>query len=229
MTYKHFFFDLDQTLWDFEKNSKITLEEIYSKFNLKLRGVESFEEFFSCYTQHNNELWSYFRAGKIDKDYLRKQRFKLVLNEFQIYDDQIEDNISNTYFTLCPQKTNLFPYTIETLGYLKDKYLLHVITNGFEEQYIKLDRSGLREYFHVIVTSEKAQCSKPNPAIFKYALEQSNAEPYESVMVGDNISVDLLGARTFGMDQIFFNPNFIHYNEKFTYEIHCLRELQDLF
>ena len=127
-------------------------------------------------------------------------------------------------------KTHVFPFTYEVLDYLKDKYHLHIITNGFEEvQYTKLEQSKLLHYFQHIVTSEQVGVKKPNPEIFRYALVKAVCNPDESIMIGDDLPVDILGAKGIGMNQVYFNPEKIAHQESIDLEISCLSQLQELF
>lgn len=230
MKYQHLFFDLDRTLWDFETNSLQALKEIYLNFSLQDRGINSFHDFLAKYKFHNEKLWSLYREGQITKAKLRYQRFQFTLQEFEINEDKLAVQLGEMYVSLSPKKTNLFPFAHESLAYLKKKYQLHIITNGFEEvQYIKLDKSNLDQYFDVIVTSEQVGCTKPNPIIFNYALDKANAKPQDSIMIGDDLQVDLLGAKVLGIDQVFFNPHEVKHNQDLNYEIKCLSELQKIF
>ena len=112
------------------------------------------------------------------------------------------------------------------LLYLKKKYSLHIITNVFEEvQYIKLASSDLIQYFDVIVTSEQVGVKKPNSKIFEFALEQAKAKPDESIMIGDDFPVDILGAEKIGMQGVYFNPNKLAHSNAVVHEIFCLSEL----
>ncbi len=138
----------------------------------------------------------------------------------------IIDAIANDYVTISPTKTNLFPQALEILTYLKSKYRLHIITNGFVEvQYTKLERSGLRPYFIKVITSEEAGANKPAPAIFNYALELANATAAASLMIGDNEEVDIDGARLAGIDQVLFDFADEHQGSVATYRITSLQQL----
>jgi putative hydrolase of the HAD superfamily len=130
---------------------------------------------------------------------------------------------------MSPLKTKLIPGTHEVLRYLSGKYSLHIITNGFNEvQYIKIERSGIKQYFDKIITSEEAGCNKPNKNIFFYSLKKASAEIGESLMIGDDIEVDILGAQSIGMDQVFLNLNNFSHDHSFTYEIRSLNELMNI-
>lgn len=226
--YKHIYFDLDRTLWDFDTNAKETFIEIYNNLNLeKIFG--SFDAFYSTYNKYNDQLWKDYREGKIEKSILRWKRFALTLEEFGVKNDDLAKQIGDEYVIISPTKKQLFPYTHEVLSYLKNKYKLHIITNGFSEiQFVKLKNSDLDKYFTQVVTSEEAGAQKPSPVIFNHALKLANAEADESIMIGDDLETDILGAKKLGIDQVFFNTDNIKHNEDITYEISSLNQLQEI-
>lgn len=227
--YKHLFFDLDRTLWDFDKNSKETLHEIYDDFNLHGLGTPEFEEFYNHYLNHNVRLWELYRNEKIQKDFLSVERFYVTLQHFGIENKALSEMISKEYVKRSPLKTNLCPHTHEALSYLSGKYTMHIITNGFEEiQHKKLKTCGLDKYFESVITSEEAGCKKPDKNIFFYSLEKSNSNIPESIMIGDDIAVDILAAKSVGMDQVFINHQKIEHKEDITYEIFSLKELTEI-
>jgi len=228
-TYKHLFIDLDRTLWDFERSAQQTFEAIYVKHQLKDLGVPSLEEFKVFYTKHNDRLWSYYRKGQIKKEVLSVQRFDLSLKDFSINDIELAKKMANDYVSLSPTMVSLFPYTHEILTYLRSKYVLHIITNGFEEvQQKKLDTADLRQYFTEIITSEKAGAKKPEAEIFDYAFKLTGATKDDSLMIGDDFKVDILGAKTQGIDQIFVNYNHLEYRDKATYEVFALKKIETI-
>ena len=227
-TYKHLFFDLDHTLWDFEKNSHEAISELHQKHGLDELGIPDFNIFHSKYIEINDHLWNKYRKGQIEKEELRYVRFHEALKHFGIDDVTKAKQIGDEYVEISPKKTNLLPFAEEVLLYLSDKYVLHIITNGFEEvQHIKLESSKLNHFFDLIVTSEKAGFKKPSPHIFTYSLKQSGAKRKESLMIGDNLIADVIGAKQIGIDQVFFNPKKAKHQEKLTFEISCLRELKN--
>ena len=100
----------------------------------------------------------------------------------------------------------MFEGTIEILEYLKDQYKLHIITNGFEEvQNKKMRKSGILHFFDHIITSESVGVKKPNPKVFKHALDMAKTSASSSVMIGDNLEADIYGAINCGMKAIHFN------------------------
>ncbi|MBX7181034.1 MAG: YjjG family noncanonical pyrimidine nucleotidase [Bacteroidia bacterium] len=228
-TYKHLFFDLDRTLWDLDRNSREALLEIYTHFKLEELGVINFEAFFENYKHINHRLWDDYRKGLIHKDSLRTIRFSQTLQLFQIFDPRLSEQIGYTYVEISPKKTNLLPNALSTLEYLAPHYQIHIITNGFEEvQHIKLENSGLKPYLSHIITSEKAQCKKPDPRIFAFALHETGAKRNESLMIGDSLELDIIGAKQVGISQVYFNPEGIKHSVEITHEIRNLQELQNI-
>ncbi|MEO5595038.1 MAG: YjjG family noncanonical pyrimidine nucleotidase [Chitinophagaceae bacterium] len=230
--YKHLFFDLDHTLWDFEANSRQTLAELYETMNLKERGVDDFERFNKNYLVHNEKLWDRYRKGFIKTEELRWKRMWLTLLDFKIGDEKLAREMGLVFLNLLPSRKLLFPHAIEILNYLTQKnYVLHLITNGFEAtQHAKLKNSGLDSFFKEVVTSEGSNSLKPHKAIFDYALLKSNANLKESIMLGDDIDVDIAGARAAGLDQVYVN----HLNKPLpaiqpTFTITSLKELENIF
>jgi putative hydrolase of the HAD superfamily len=228
--YKHIFFDLDHTLWDFNSSSLYTIKEMFITFGLESKGVPTHEVFLKEYHFHNDRLWELYRNGELKKEVLSSLRFADTLRNFGIDDEALAEKLSDFYLFHSPRNVFLFPYALETLAYLKQRYKLHIITNGFEEvQRTKLDVSGLREYFTTVITSEEAGVKKPDKGIFYYALKKTSAFPDESIMIGDDLEVDILGARAVGIQGVYFNPEAKIHKEKLLLEIKLLNELQIYF
>jgi len=229
MKYKHIFFDLDRTLWDFDTSANIAFAELFEKYKLAEKGVESVGAFQTTYNLHNEELWSLYRNGKIKKEVLRGKRFLLTLRDFGIDDVMLSERFGQDYIAISPLRVALFPHAEEILKYLMNKYQLNLITNGFSEvQEIKLISSGLGKYFKVVVTSEEAGFKKPDKRIFTYAFDKANADPAESIMIGDDPDVDILGAKAVAMDQVLFDPEKIYKQNGSTFHINHLKELEGI-
>jgi len=229
--YKHLFFDLDHTLWDFEANARATLQELHVALQLEKRGVNDFELFHRNYLAHNEKLWERYRNGYIKQEELRVKRMWLSLLDFKIADEELAKELSTRFLDLLPTRTILFPYTKEILQYLRDKrYVLHLITNGFEKtQHNKLMFAGLKPFFNEVITSEGSGSLKPNKEIFEFALEKCSADPKESIMIGDSIEVDIIGAMNAGIDQVYVNHLGVNPTVKPTYTVNSLRELEKIF
>jgi putative hydrolase of the HAD superfamily len=207
MKYKHIFFDLDHTLWDFETNSKQALQQIYKEQNLIEKGIPVFDNFYNRYVPINDRYWARYHNQIVSKEKLRHGRFYDTLKEFGINDEALAETMAQSYLDLSPKMTSLFADAVDVLKYLQSKYTIHLITNGFAEvQWIKIENSGLKPFFEHIIISEEVGTQKPDKAIFEIAMERAKTNAAESIMIGDNYNTDIVGARNAGMDQIFFNP-----------------------
>jgi putative hydrolase of the HAD superfamily len=231
MKYKHLFFDLDHTLWDFDSNARQTLEQMHLDLKLVDRGIHDFELFYKNYLQHNDKLWDRYRKGYIKQEELRLKRMWLALLDFKIADEALAREMSDLFLQLLPSRTIIFPHTREILHYLTNKgYQLHLITNGFEKvQLCKLKSCSIDHFFNEVITSESSNSLKPEKEIFEFALSKTGATLEESIMIGDTIDVDIVGAMNVGMDQIHVNYNGAEQNIKPTYTVRTLKELEDIF
>ena len=229
--YKHIFFDLDNTLWDFDRSSMLAFERVFEEFNLINYGIPSAKEFHKTYFVYNNLLWEQYRQGKIDKEFLKNERFRLPLEDYSIYDENLAHNLGESYTDYAARLVALVPNTIEILTYLKEKkYKTHLITNGFlEVQSIKMQASELDKYIDKTFVSEVVGYKKPDHRIFYHAMENAGADIENCVMIGDDLSVDILPAKEIGMPHIYFNRKQIPHNEILDYEIKDLIEIKDLF
>lgn len=227
--YEHIFFDLDKTLWDYDRNSNEALQEIYTIEKLGENFNIQMSSFIDVYHEINILMWQYHREGKIGKEGLRNQRFVLMLEKLGVKDGMLAARLNEGYMKSAVYKKHLMPYTIEVLDHLQEKYKLHIITNGFEEsQGLKLKNSGLARYFTHVITCESAGCTKPDRKIFEYALRVSGAKRRKSLMVGDHLEVDIIGARRVGMDQAYVNSLPMTRREKVTYHISSLQGLKEI-
>ncbi|HEU4473044.1 MAG TPA: YjjG family noncanonical pyrimidine nucleotidase [Flavisolibacter sp.] len=228
MKYKHLFFDLDHTLWDFDANARATLIQLYNDLELSKKGIDDFERFYENYLAHNERLWARYRNGFIKQEELRIKRMWLTLLDFKVADEPLARKLSELFLDLLPTRTLLFPQTKEMLQYLADRgYRLHLITNGFEKvQYGKIRNSGLEGFFDEVITSESSNSLKPKKEIFFYALEKAGAEITESLMIGDSMEADIMGAMGVGMDQVHANYTGAPQEIRPTYTITALPDLK---
>ena len=228
--YKHLFFDLDHTIWDFETNAKETLNDLYKQHHLSDKGIDDFNRFFEKYSYHNERLWDKYTKGLIKQDELRWKRMWLTLLDYKIADENLSRQLAIDFLHVLPTKTNLFPHTIEVLEYLtQKKYVLHLITNGFEiVQHSKIKNCKIEQYFTEVITSEASNSLKPHKEIFDFALQKSGALLQESIMIGDNQEADIIGAKNAGMDTIFVNHLKIQPTVKATFTIEHLEELEEI-
>lgn len=227
---KHIFFDLDHTIWDFDRNAEETLHELYQQYELQKLGLSSAEQFISTYTENNHLLWAQYHVGSITKEKLRSERFSKTFIELGVHPEKIPAQFEEDYVRITPTKTNLFSGSEKVLTYLKSKYTLHIISNGFKESTLtKMEVSGLNPYFKNVIISEDVGVNKPDKAIFEYALDKATAEKHESIMIGDSIEADIRGAQDYGMKAIFFNPLKKEYPADVKWQITHLEELLQHF
>ena len=219
---KHLFFDLDHTLWDFDKNSALTFEKIFEINNIEVE----LNSFLEVYMPINLAYWKLYREEKIDKTSLRFARLKDAFDALGVkVSTQLIYKLSDDYITHLSTFNHLFDGTITILDYLKPKYTLHIITNGFKEvQHGKLNKSGIAHYFETVTNSEMVGVKKPNSKIFKHALDLAKATAEQSLMIGDNLEADILGALNFGIDAVCFN----YHNENIPNEIESINQLLEL-
>ncbi len=226
MRYETIFFDLDHTLWDFETNSRETLIELSEKYSFKEKGIDSIDLFIQKYFGINERMWDEYSKGIITKEELRYNRFHETLRSYEIDDFGLAMNIGSDYSSIAPYKPNMLPHTIEVLEYLSKKYPLYIITNGFEEvQHIKLKCCKIDHYFSDVITSERSGYKKPDTRMFDYSVDLVKAKNETSVMIGDSLSADILGARNAGLSQVYFNPKGSAHSENINHEIRSLNEL----
>ena len=198
--------------------------------NSKKRGIEDFEEMYKCYSVHNDKLWERYRNKFIKREVLRWKRMWLMLLDFKIPDTALAHEISTAYLEILPTQTLLMPHAKEVLEHCKGRYDMHLITNGFETtQRLKLQYSGIARYFTHLITSEKSNSMKPHRDIFDFALNLTKAEVAHSIMIGDAVDIDILGAINAGWDTVYYNPKNLPHNRQPTYEIKHLEELMKIF
>jgi len=202
------FFDLDHTLWDFEKNSALTFQKILTENNVAV----DFDRFLEIYVPINLEYWRLFREDKISKTELRYQRLAKAFKELDYeVSDELINHLSEQYIAHLSSFNHLFEYTEELLENLHSKYKLHIITNGFRDvQQKKIKASGIYDYFQHIVDSESVAVKKPNPKIFNHALQLANVAPENALMIGDSFEADIQGAHALNMHVIHVDFDKIH-------------------
>jgi len=227
--YKHIFFDLDHTIWDFDRNAEETLQELYIAHNLEKLGLQSADVFIKTYTHNNHQLWADYHLGRITKQALRETRFRKTFLDLGVEPELIPLVFEDEYVRICPTKTNLFPHAHEVLQYLSKRYQLHIISNGFKEATgIKVANTGLTSYFQNVIISELVGINKPDKAIFEHALNLAGATISESIMVGDSLEADVYGAMSYGMDAIYFNPAGLEKPADVPVQITSLRDLMEM-
>ncbi len=229
MQYKNLFIDLDDTLWDIHRNGKECLEEIYRDYGYE-EFYPTFEAYYDVYMPGNHHLWGLYRQGEITKEALIVERFLAPVRAFGIEDPDYAKRLSDDFLERTTRKTRLISGTLELLDYLKPKYRMHILSNGFREvQFKKIENSGLKSYFDKIILSEDAAINKPHPDIFTYALKNTNSRRDQTVMIGDSWDADIVGAHKSRIAQIWFNPEGISPDGfEPTYTVRTLEEIKEI-
>lgn len=229
MQYKNLFIDLDDTLWDIHRNGKECLEEIYRDYGYE-EFYPTFEAYYDVYMPGNHHLWGLYRQGDITKEKLIVERFLAPVREFGIDDPGYAKRLSDDFLERTTLKTRLIEGSLELLDYLKPKYRMHILSNGFREvQFKKIENSGLKPYFDKVILSEDAQINKPHPDIFTYALKNTNSRRDQTMMIGDSWDADIVGARQSRIAQIWFNPEgMVPDGFEPTYTVQTLEEIKGI-
>jgi putative hydrolase of the HAD superfamily len=220
---------LDHTLWDHQSNANETLADIYNDFELERLSGFNLNQFQDTFHKINHNLWHEYHLGRIDQAQIRNTRFKKVLSalDLEVFDSDME--LAEKYLSQCPCKSNLMPHALEVLDYLKERYPMTIITNGFDEiQHIKMVSSGLIGYFDLVITSERSGWLKPHHKIFDFAVQHARVSAAECLMIGDNPATDIKGARAAGIDQIYYDPGNHDDMLDSTYRIQSLLQLKEL-
>ncbi|PCJ81059.1 MAG: noncanonical pyrimidine nucleotidase, YjjG family [Bacteroidetes bacterium] len=233
---KDLFFDLDHTLWDFEKNSREALKEGYDLYSLNTKGIGDVSEYVFHYEKANTWCWGEYQAGRMEKNELRWRRFSMALEYCGLdvnSDPEVKmlgEKLGKHYVETSPFMTHLVKDALEVVKELKNRgHRLIILTNGFEEvQHIKVNRCGLEPFFEKVLTSDALGIKKPNPGIFKLALHIVGSRVQDAVMLGDSLESDVMGARDSGWGQVYYNPMGIPHNEAVLHEVKDLKSILEI-
>jgi len=219
------FFDLDHTLWDFERNSAATFELLFERHQLPI----DLQHFNTVYAPINRRYWKAYRNAEISKETLRYGRLKDAFDELNlVIDDALINHLAEGYIQHLTSFSHVFDHTHDTLSYLKSKYRLHILTNGFKEiQHKKLSGARIDQFFSCIINAEEVGVKKPHPEIFSAALQMAQVKPESALMIGDDLEADVLGALNVGIRAIHFNNEQLPTDSRCT-SISCLSELKKL-
>ena len=228
--YRDIFFDLDHTLWDTDNNAGRVLDQLYHQYNLAEKGIGTLEAFKAIYKQINERFWMDYAHGLVSKSDLRFKRFAQTLQHFGVKNYDLSYALSADFTSFTPRQKGLMPFALEVLDYLLNKgYTLTILTNGFTDaQKIKITSAGLDSYFTHLVTAEETGFKKPSVEIFNFALQLTKGNPEETLMIGDNLTTDIGGARQAGIDQVYFNPFHEKHEEIVTFEVDSLLGLKEI-
>ena len=231
MKYKDLFIDFDDTLYDTYGNAVIALRETFETFRLERFFVDP-QVFYDAYWAANIDLWTRYSKGEITRPYLIVERFRRPLSAGQGLDvtEPFCLEMSDKFLEFCYSKPGVEEGAHEVMDYLKHQgYRMHMCSNGFHEvQYKKLAACGLKDYFDTIILSEDAGANKPSMQYFDYALRQSGADNATTMMIGDNLQTDIMGANRAGLDTILFNRWGIEPSSVPTYTVETLRDIMKI-
>lgn len=230
--YKTLFIDLDNTLYDFSGNSREAYIAVYNLLDYD-RWFRSFEHYYEIYEEYNLRLWALYAEGKITKEHLNAERYSHPLRVVGAPDPEaIGAQFWDEAMKRLPLGSRLMPHAKEILTYLRPKYKMYILSNGFTElQSRKMQSAGIAHYFDGMILSEDIGVNKPNPAIFTHALQVAESTAEESLMIGDNYEVDIEGAQRVGIDQVFYNISKKDLNPEHpqpTFTVTSLLELKEI-
>lgn len=224
--YKHLFFDLDETLWDYFSNSSRVLTRLFYEYDLTSVGIPSIDAFLNAFKTGNNKAWHLYDMGQLNKESLRLKRFPMVFAELGLPESAVPKQIEADFMSQCPKEGLLMDGALKLLETLHNHYHLHIITNGFNDtQRIKMESAQIVHFFNTVTTSESTGARKPEEGIYLHALSIAGAKPSESLMIGDKIENDVLAAERVGIHGVFYNPAKVLFKEKVRFEISHLTEL----
>jgi putative hydrolase of the HAD superfamily len=227
--HQHIVFDLDHTLWDFDANCKLALTELYEKYHLERLGIFELEQLIVKYKEVNDRLWDLHHRGLETKETIRNKRFYYSFLELGATQKMIPEGLDTEFIHLCPTKGQLIDGALDLLEYLRPKYKIHILTNGFKEsQYIKMECAGISDFFSEIILAEECGFAKPDKKIFDYTLQSTGGDADNSIMIGDDLMVDVVGAKNAGWDHVFLNRKMNKHSEEIMYEITQLKELKEI-
>jgi putative hydrolase of the HAD superfamily len=227
---KHIFFDLDHTLWDYDTSSQQALTELFHRFRLD-QLFSSAEAFIKKFHHINGGLWDRYNKDEIDREYIRKHRFANVVAGRMEPNEHLTNQMSDFYISYCPTLPYLMDGAIEVLDSLKDTFDLSILSNGFTDtQAVKLANCKIDHYFEHVITSESARCRKPSREIFDHALELASVRSDEVIMIGDNLTTDIAGAKSAGWEAIWYcqEKEKIRHNNPHNPVIYHLKEITEL-
>lgn len=224
--YKSIFIDLDDTVWAFSENARDTFQDMYNRYHFE-RYFDSFDHFYTLYSERNAQLWIEYRERRITKDELNEQRFLFPLLQVGVDDKVLAKSYSDDFFSEVIYKTKVMPHAKEALAYLASKYRLYILSNGFRElQEQKMRSAGVDAYFKKVILSEDIGAHKPYPQIFHFALSATQSEVRTSLMIGDNWDNDIAGAKGVGIDQVYYN---MERREKFSFRpTHIINDWREI-
>jgi len=203
MKHSLFLFDLDDTLLDFRASEKLSFEGVLRELGYR----DSVDELFQQYQGINIGLWRAFEAGTVSKDFLKVERFRktFAANGLEL-DPQ---RASHRYLESLSENVVLIDGARRLYQSLAAHGEVGIITNGVASiQDRRIASSGLGDYISFTATSEACGHAKPDSRFFEYATKMARSFNKEAtIIVGDRLDADILGANRFGIESCWYNPD----------------------
>ena len=225
MKYKLFLFDLDDTLLDFQASEKLSFKSTFLNFNIAENLIDGIHE---TYKIENSLLWKQIEKGEIDKDFLKIERFKRTIDSHKL--EIPPHKMADFYLEQLPKNVVLIDGAVEVLAELKKHGEIGIITNGIEAtQRLRIQNSPLKDYIDFLAVSEECGFAKPDLRFFEFAANKAkHFSKNSTIIIGDRIEADILGANNFGIDSCWFNPQNLNRPDNIhpTYTVHSLGQIK---
>lgn len=200
--YNLFLFDLDDTLLDFSASERLSFFITLEKLGIK----DHADVLFSTYQVENRALWKLFEESRTTKDHLKVERFRKT---FEMHSIDVDSKLaSQLYLETLPETVVLIDHAVEVCEKLKNHGEIGIITNGIHHvQYQRIKKSKLAPYIDFVSVSEDCGFAKPDVRFFDYTVKMAkHFTKSETIIFGDRLEADILGAHQFGIDSCWFNP-----------------------
>jgi 5'-nucleotidase len=205
--WKLILFDLDNTFYSNEHSWEHGIPHAIQAMNYP-EAIEA-EDFYRTFKQMTEELLGAFERREMNLTEYRRERYiRTVRHWGREVEEEEADRFHRHFASKVMEFVKPFPMLLETIKALSDEYKLGIVTNGPQDhQHQKIDRLGLKEWFgeHNMINSQQVGMSKPEPGIFKHALEKLGGEPETTLFIGDSWEADIVGSMDLGMDAIWIN------------------------
>lgn len=219
MRYQQIIFDVDDTLIDFAATENFAFTSLFKAhhwpYSVNLQRQ---------YHAYNQGLWRELEQGKLNYRELSQKCFHDFLKEhLGLEVDGLA--VINEYRSYFGQAHRLLPGVKDTLKFArKQGYYLTILSNGekFMQRH-RLKLAGILNYFDLVVTSEEAHYQKPDPRAFDYFFKRTQIDPTHTILFGDGLQSDILGAQQYGLASIWYN----HRHRKNTLHLHPLFVVQN--
>ena len=229
--YKAIFLDWDDTIGDWSGAEHQALHELYAHYHLDAL-YPTYEDYIAAYKPYNMELWGMYGRGEVTKEKLHFERFYRPINELtnerinELTGERVREmakEMGDVFLQLTNKYFSVLPGADEVVRALAKRYPLTIISNGFKEvQYYKFAHSGLAACFTHTLISEEVGINKPQPEIFRIALERNGVTADEAIMIGDSYSSDIAGAKAAGMS-LLLTPVIVLLTESYVTKQYSVR------